>query len=74
MYCTVDGHRDQPQSSQSTLNQPRRQSDYSDSSLESLPLYSMYIKIAEEEDNKMVEYCQRDKDGTLIFVSPHVSP
>ena len=32
----------------------------------------MYSKIAEDEDNKMVEHCQRDADGTLIFVSPHV--
>ena len=33
----------------------------------------MYSKIAEDEDDKMVEHCQRDADGTLIFVSPHVS-
>ena len=33
----------------------------------------MYFKIAEEEDNEVVERCQRDADGTLIFVSPHVS-
>jgi hypothetical protein len=32
----------------------------------------MYSKIAEDEDNKMVEHCQRDADGTLIFVSLHV--
>ncbi|KAH9987592.1 hypothetical protein BJV77DRAFT_950110, partial [Russula vinacea] len=27
----------------------------------------MYSKIAEDEDDKMVEHCQRDADGTLIF-------
>ena len=45
-------------------------SDYSDGSR---TLYSMYSKIAEDEDNEMVERCQKDADGTLIFVSPHVS-
>ena len=33
----------------------------------------MYSKIAGDEDNKMVERCQKDADGTLIFVSPHFS-
>ncbi len=33
----------------------------------------MYLKIAEEEDNKMAERWQKDADGILIFVSPHVS-
>ena len=46
-------------------------SDYGDSSW---PLYSMYSKITDGDDNKMVEYCQKDADGTLIFVSPYVSP
>ena len=30
----------------------------------------MYTKVAEEEDNKMVESWQKDADGILIFVSP----
>ena len=34
----------------------------------------MYSKITDGDDNKMVEYCQKDADGTLIFVSPYVSP
>ena len=34
----------------------------------------MYCKIAEEEDNRMVERYQSDSVGILIFVSPHVSP
>ena len=33
------------------------------------PLFSMYTKIAEEEDNKMTDRWQKDADGILIFVS-----
>ena len=33
------------------------------------PLFSLYSKVAEEEDNKMVERWQKDADGILIFVS-----
>jgi hypothetical protein len=29
----------------------------------------MYLKLAEEEDNKMAERWQKDADGVLIFVS-----
>ena len=71
--CIVDGRHDQPQSTsnQPTPNRPLLgQSDYGDSSW---PLYLMYSKIAEEEDNRMVERCQKDKDGTLIIVSPSCS-
>jgi hypothetical protein len=31
----------------------------------------MYVKIAEEEDNKMAVRWQKDADGILIFVSAH---
>ncbi|KAI0253404.1 hypothetical protein BJV78DRAFT_1351773 [Lactifluus subvellereus] len=33
----------------------------------SAPLFNMYRKIAEEEDNKMAERWQKDADGILIF-------
>ena len=33
------------------------------------PLFFMYRKMAEEEDNKMAERWQKDADGILIFVS-----
>jgi Family of unknown function (DUF6535) len=33
------------------------------------PLFSVYSKAAEEEDNKTVERWQKDADGILIFVS-----
>jgi hypothetical protein len=32
----------------------------------------MYVKMAEEEDNKMAGRWQKDADGILIFVSPHI--
>ena len=36
------------------------------------PLFSIYSKAAEDEDNKMVERWQKVADGMLIFVSPRV--
>ena len=32
----------------------------------------MYLKIGEEEDNKMVEHWQKDAKEILLFVSPRV--
>lgn len=43
--------------------------NYGDSSW---PLYSMYSKIAQQDDNRLAERCQRDTNGTMVFVSPHV--
>src|SRR6266851_4862691 len=54
----------QPPSAQ---NQPSQgDSNFGDSSG---PLFSLYSKIAEEEDNKMTDRWQKDADGILIFVS-----
>ena len=36
------------------------------------PLFSIYSKAAEDEDNKMVDRWQKDADGILFFVSPLV--
>ena len=48
-------------------NQPLQgESNFSDSSG---PLFSIYSKVAEEEDDKMVERWQKDADRILIFVS-----
>ena len=53
-----------------TPNQPLQgESNFGDSSG---PLFSMYSKAAEEEDNKMVERWQKDADGILFFVRPCV--
>jgi hypothetical protein len=32
----------------------------------------MYVKMSEEEDNKMVDRWQKDAGGILIFVSFHI--
>ncbi|KAF8479035.1 hypothetical protein DFH94DRAFT_854127, partial [Russula ochroleuca] len=65
----VDGNRDQRRS---TPNQPLgsefdfeyEEPEFRDSAW---PLYSIYSNIAEGEVDKMVERCQRNTDGTLIF-------
>jgi hypothetical protein len=57
--------------SQSTPNQPSQaDSNFGDGSE---PLFSMYTKVAEDDDNKMVKIWQKDADGILIFVSPCLS-
>ena len=33
-------------------------------------LFTIYSKIAEEEDNKMAERWQKDADGIIIFMRP----
>ena len=64
-------NRDHSQSTLTKLDQPpqgsQEESKFGDSSE---PLFSMYTKAAQEEDNKMVESWQRDAEGILIFVSP----
>jgi hypothetical protein len=46
------------------------QSNFSDGSG---PIFNMYVKMAEEEDNKMANRWQKDADGILIFVSSHIN-
>ena len=59
--------------SQSASNQPLQpqqgESNFGDSSG---PIFSMYSKLAGEEDDEMVDRWQKDADGILIFVSPSV--
>ena len=66
----VNDHEDEPRSggNQPSFGQP----NFRDSSA---PLFSMYLKVgeAEEEDNKMTECWRRDADVILIFVGPRVS-
>jgi hypothetical protein len=33
----------------------------------------MYLKMAEDEDNKMADRWQKDADGILIFVSAYIT-
>ena len=63
-----DGHLDRPHSGTSSQS-PRGGLHFRNSSRH---LFSMYSKVAEEKDNKMVERWQNDSDGILIFVSPRV--
>ena len=56
---------------ESVPSAPSKESEFRDSAW---PLYSIFSNIAEGEINRMVERCQRDTDGTLIFVSSHLSP
>lgn len=42
------------------------------SSDDSGPLFNMYLKVAEREDNKMATHWQDDSDAILIFVGPFV--
>jgi hypothetical protein len=72
---TTDGDdcNNQPESGpalSSLLQVPQLNFNYGDSLW---PLYSMYCKIAQEDDNKITECCQKDADGTLIFMSPYVN-
>ena len=70
--CIVDDHSDRPQSRSDRPWQPAEgESEYRDNSW---PLYSMYSKITEEEDDKMIERCHKDADGILIFVRLHFCP
>ena len=65
--CIADERPDHPIT---TSDQPLQgESNFGDSSG---PLFSIYSKAADDEDNKMVERWQKDADGILIFVSLRV--
>ena len=65
------GHPGQPQSTRNpSLLSSQGGNDDRDSSW---PLYAMYYKIAQEEDNNDAERHQQRTDGILVFVSPHVT-
>lgn len=67
---TVGGHRGQPQPAPTGTQLPQGEFNFGDSSV---PLFSLYSKIAEEEDNKLADRWQKDADGILIFVSVRVT-
>jgi hypothetical protein len=63
----IGGHRHAPPQPQLAQNQTlQEKATFSDSSG---PLFNMYNKMTEEEDNKMAQRWQKDADGILIFVS-----
>ena len=64
--CILGVHRGWPRFAS---NQPSQaESNFGDGSG---PLFTIYSKIAEKDDNKRVERWQRDALGILIFVSHH---
>ena len=66
--CVVDDHSDWPQLG---VNPPLPgESDFQDSSRQ---LFSMYLMIGEEQDNKTVECWKADAGVILIFVSPCIT-
>ena len=38
----------------------------------SWPLFAMYSKIAEEEDNERAQLWHKDAEGVIIFVCPRI--
>jgi hypothetical protein len=64
----IAGLRDFPRPERNQSSQG--QASFSDSSG---PLFHMYIKMTEEEDDKMAKRWQKDANAILIFVSPHIS-
>jgi hypothetical protein len=66
----IDGDRTLPAPNQASQPSRGESSSFGDSSG---PLFSIYSKAAEEEDNKMAERWQKDADGILFFVSPRVA-
>jgi hypothetical protein len=61
--CTVDGHLEQPPS-------PSNQSFHGETKFDdsSGPLFTLYSRITEKEDNTMVQRWQKDAEGIIIFV------
>jgi hypothetical protein len=49
------------------LDKKKEQTEFADGSE---PLFFMYQKMTEEEDNKVAEVWQKVADGIIIFVSP----
>ena len=67
--CNVDDHHEQSQSGHNQQS-PQGGSNAGDSSR---PLFSLYSKIAKEQDDEMTNRWQQDAKDILIFVSGPVS-
>ena len=63
----LDGHLNQPPPV--SVPPSQAETNFGDSSG---PLFAMYSKIGEEEDNQMAERWQKDADGVVIFVCTEV--
>ena len=64
-----DSFEQPPSASNQPLQPEQGESNFGDSSG---PIFSMYSKLAGEEDDEMVDRWQKDADGILIFVSPSI--
>ena len=60
-----DDQYDPPQNAQDQATQPKCKPVFIDGSG---PIFSMYLEIAEKEDEKMAESWKADADGILVFV------
>jgi hypothetical protein len=69
--CKLDDQPAQPPSPQNQPSQPKQEDpNFGDSSG---PLFSLYSKIAEEEDKEVTERWHKDADSPLTFVSDSVT-
>ena len=72
--CNVDDHHEQSQSGQNQQSpQPHSPQGESNAGDSSRPLFSLYSKIAKEQDDDMTNRWQQDAKDILIFVSGPVS-
>ena len=68
---TLAADEGDPQDPRSVQNQePKEISDHVDGSG---PIFSLYLKMAAEEDKKMTDSWKDDADGILIFVRRNLS-
>jgi hypothetical protein len=58
---------DPPRQEQAQRSQEESVPEFRDSSE---PLFSMYLKLAEEDDKRIAEHWRADAGGILVFVSP----
>ena len=66
----VDDRPDEPDLHSKPDRPSQGKPDFSDSSW---PIFFMYSKVIEEEDNQIIEAAQKDGDGILIFGSPRIA-
>jgi hypothetical protein len=72
--CNVDDHDEQSQSGHNQQSpQPQSPQGESNAGDSSRPLFSLYSKIAKEQDDEMANRWQQDAKDILIFVSSHVA-
>lgn len=71
LNTAVDDYRYPPSAARARQDQPQLgESNFSDGSG---ALFSMYLNMAEEEDNKMTESWKGDADGMLVFARLHLT-